>query len=486
MAAFFLLRRLFGLAPWPYHLLCVLVHAANAALVLRLLLRRYAPAAALGAALLFAVLPVHVEAVAYVSELPETLMTVFVLLAWLSLERPEAAQGRGLLFFALALLSKEQAIMFPGILALHDWAFHKTPFWSPKRRGLYLALAGCAAGYLALRTAVLGRPFHVGVDYFAGAPWLTRALTLAKFYVTGLLWPAASGLGVRYDFSRPAIPDASAGDALAWACLLTGALALGGALWRFARGGAGAKPAFWLLSAALFFLPASNLIVPLNVIGAQRHLYFPSIGLCLLAGAALARLPRGRAWALAAACAWFGARTWLAARAWSDEGTFHAENVRVNPLSASARAGLGAWQAAAGLKAEAEASFLAAIERDPRDPQSYYNLGRLRWERGELAGAEAAFRQALERNPGDADVWIFLAELAALRKDLPGARKSLTRAIELKPWDATAHFNLAGLLLKAGDARGAARHFRKYLQIDPGAQDAPQIKALVLRLEGGR
>src|SRR5208283_3945141 len=105
MFVVFLIHQAAGLRVWPYHLANVALHAGNAVLLLRLLQRRYGRQTAALAAILFALLPIHVEAVAYASELPEVLMLTWILLAWHALEYPARPSAAGFGFFCLALLT---------------------------------------------------------------------------------------------------------------------------------------------------------------------------------------------------------------------------------------------------------------------------------------------------------------------------------------------------------------------------------------------
>jgi hypothetical protein len=116
-----------GGSPWPFHLTNVLAHAAASVLVLLLAKRLLPPAAALAAALLFAVHPVHVEAVANLVGRAEVLATLFTVAAALLYlewgERPTPLRGAGvLLLVLLGLGSKESAFAAPALLLVVDWA----------------------------------------------------------------------------------------------------------------------------------------------------------------------------------------------------------------------------------------------------------------------------------------------------------------------------------------------------------------------------
>src|SRR5262249_38066537 len=113
MLSFALTALPFGFVPWIFHLGNLLLHAANTMLIFLLLKRRYSCEAALGAACIFSVLPVHVEAVAYIAGRSELLASFFLLLAWLELESAKPRRVLGFLWYACSLLSKEQVVLFP-------------------------------------------------------------------------------------------------------------------------------------------------------------------------------------------------------------------------------------------------------------------------------------------------------------------------------------------------------------------------------------
>lgn len=455
-------RQAFGTAPWVYHLTSVALHAFNAWLLLRLLRRRYAQRAAFGAALLFAVLPVHNEAVAYVSGRSELLLLAWLLLAWLDLEPGDADARarnlpRGLAFFSLALLSKEQAVMFPAVLALWDRALGRASLRDPERRSAYAWLALLTGAYLLLRTAVLGRPFELGFDYFGGQAYLVRLLSMSRFALVHYLFPMATGLGLRTDYSQPLIGHATPGDWAAWLCLAVWAGLLAQAAGRLALGARGARASFWIWAAFLFLLPVSNLLLPFNVIGAQRYLYVPSAAFCVLSAQALSALGRPGTVLLPALALYYGGATLRRNRIWRDEKTFYSAAARENPFSAGAKSGLGVALAREGRLEEAVRTFEDAIQANPAHPMAYYNLGKIHYERGDLARAQERFQRAAERDPGDPDLQVFLG-LVAERSGHPArAEGRYRRALELRPWDALARYNL-GLLLAAGREReGRAR-----------------------------
>lgn len=312
------------------------VHAACSALVAVLVLRLGGgrTAAALAGAL-FAVHPVHVEAVANGVGRAELLATLFVLAGSLAYLGGRArAPGRIAAVCALYLLAlgaKEIAVSFPALLLVLDvlrTRRARTPLHRVFRDNLPLlaALTATLAVYLALRVAATeGLMSNSPAPYFYGVTAARRVATAVRVwpeYLRLLLWPADLSM----DWGPDAIRVVGWGSPRVWLGLAVGAaLAAGAALsWRRGRWVAGAVA--WL---ALALLPVSNLLFPIGVVLAERNLYLPSVGLAFVFPplvAAVARAPRRGARVLATAAAAVllalgAARTWARTPDWRSSRT---------------------------------------------------------------------------------------------------------------------------------------------------------------------
>ncbi len=294
--------RLLGWGPAGFHLVNVLLHAANAVLLLALARRMGCPdRAALFAAALFAVHPVAAWPVASIVARVDLLPVLFVLLAWCALCAPPGGRA-GLrravwagAFFLLALLSKESAAAFLAVpvLALRRM---KDPDGGV-RVGWPVAFSVGAAAlvYLAARRAiglalliprVLIDPLTNPLVLLPRTARLLAALRLAGRYILYLLAP------VRFDdpwnYFDPALPSPGMGPGviltLALLAVWSGAIVL---LW-LRRHRAALPLAFSLAS----FLPASNILFPISSLYAQNFLYMPLAGLCLAGAAVLGRAGR--------------------------------------------------------------------------------------------------------------------------------------------------------------------------------------------------
>jgi len=286
--------RLWGESPVGYHVVNVLLHALASVLVLALLARFVSLPAALAGAVVFAVHPVHVEAVANVVGLSELLAAAAVLGACLVYLGPDApgpmSAGRSALrlgalsvLYLVGLGAKEIAVTLPGLLLLLELcrADRDRSLVERLRREMpvFLSLAAVLAAYLLLRTSVLGT-----LTGEVPAPAL-RGLSGGERVLTALTaWPEYLRLMV---FPRTLSADYAPGVMMA-ARTVTPTVILGAGLLVVCVGGAfAAYRRAPMLSGglgwfAIAVLPVSNLLFPAGILLAERTLYLPSVGLALV------------------------------------------------------------------------------------------------------------------------------------------------------------------------------------------------------------
>ncbi len=464
--------------PGGFHLTNLLLHTLVSVLVLQVA-RHLLPAgpAPLLASLLFAVHPIHVEAVAWVQGRVDLMSAAGVFLALLlGLAGTEAAGGRRLLCWVgsamalfLALLAKEVAVITPLLMAVILVGEPSRGGW--RRVLACLPLFGLQGAafllYFGLRTAALGAP----VLGLLGDPPLGDRLLLAlrviPVYLRLLLWPV--GLNPKHPVAPPSGP--LDGDVLLGAAL---AVALGAGAFIWGRRIPGLGPGLaWL---ALAWLPASNLIpIPAFVV-AERYLYLPSAGFCIaLAGAAAGREAlRGR-WrnlqvaAIAALLLILAGLAAAQATLWRDPRTFYEGLVRLNPNSPLAHNGVGAVYLDLGEEARAEAEFREVLRLHPGHAAALNNLGILAQRRGDLAEARRLYQQALAARPFQAEVWNNLGTLHEEEGDLVRAAAAYAEAVRLDPTIPRFIANLAGVLAAQGRREEAVRLLEEAIRLDPTA-----------------
>lgn len=492
---YLLLHRAFGPTPWVFHLANILLHAGTslvAWLVIDRLVRGSvrpesagAPAApGFLAAAVFAVHPVHTEAVTWISGMMDVGCTFFSLLSFLLLLRADESRrftglhAASLAAFLLGALCKEPALVLPLLVAAH--AFIHEP--RAGSRGAFffrrwLPYLGVASVYLALRAYALRglAPFPSTAPVPLGEVLLTLPFLFAR-YLAMLVLPV--GLTVLHHIAPVA-------DLLSWRALTGLAVTIGFASATLVAA-ARRRPSFLALCfTALPLLPA--LYVPaltqrLENALADRYLYFSSFGGVLILALALARARSGRAWgplvvATGAAIAVFSVMTVERNTVWSTNLTLWTDAEAKAPRSAIAHANLGYALLHAGRTDEGRRHLREALALDPEipgnlvragvlysgrgflkkailelnlallfDPRSVearYNLGVAYQEKGWTDAAIEQYRIALSIRPDLADARLNLGIAYGTNGLADLAVEQLEEAVRLMPDDPTARLDLA-------------------------------------------
>lgn len=470
-----------GLAPWHYHLVNVLIHAGNAALVAWLLLwmagtsgRRELRGPALVAACIFAVSPMAAETVAYVSS-RSTALAAFLMLVTLRLAAPALGDGARRLplpalgTFLLALLTKEEAVSLPLFLLLLDYFFV-----AGRNLGRVVRHARFHIPFLAL--PVLG----LAARRVVTGTWLPApALDPVRYLLTqaaafpGYLTRALIPVFPAFYRGAPAAglpPDlATVGLGLVGTGLIVAAVAL---RHRFA------DASFAVLWMAAGLLPSSSLVA-LKEMVVDHRAYLGMAGVCLVLGRLL--WGRVRPAVLVVLLLVLGARSlhyeWVLAdpvRAWKD-AVAHA------PGSVEAWIALGdAYQAANDVTAEL--AYKKAVGLDPWDARAWTNLGNFFLREHRFAEAESAMRRAAQDAPGDSRIHDNLGAIIEYLGRWQEAEKEYELAIAGQPVIASPRINLARVLIARGDYDRARALLESAKSLEIDAQDARQIESLEARL----
>jgi protein O-mannosyl-transferase len=320
-----------GQVAW-FHAMNVAWHAGASVLVAVLVRRWSGDRAALVSGLLFAVHPVHVEAVANIVGRAELMAALFALLA------VYAALGCDRVGWSAAalvggLLSKENAAVVPGLIV---WGWMLGLARPSRRRMLGYAASwiAVAAAYAVTRETILNplsRIENIAPVFVGAAPWAVRLTAVAAFADVARLLVFPLTLRVDYSPAERTLVTSPLDPrfVLGLLCLV----ALGGLIglaWRRGR----RVEAFGLGWIAIALLPVANLVFPVGVLVAERTLYLPSAGLALAAGAWLADLAPAR-WRVVAAALVVagGVRTALRVPVWRDLNTVVLSELEDSPRS---------------------------------------------------------------------------------------------------------------------------------------------------------
>ena len=317
------------------HAVNLVWHAATSVAVAALA-RRWSggsQGAALLAGVVFAVHPVHVEAVANIIGRTELMATFFAVLSvWIVLEHDHLWWS--LAAWTLGLFSKETAIVVPA-LVIAGWIASVGRQPSRRRMLAYgLGWLGLGSAYLALRWSVLHSAAHhlaVAPVFVEASPIAVRLTAISSFtdFARLLVFP----LKLRADYSpaeRTLVTTSLDGRVLLGLGCLLAWVAL--VVWAWRRGRR--VEAFGLLWIVIALMPVSNLLFPSGVLVAERTLYLPSVGFALAVAVWVKEVPIRRWWAVAALVVLLGGvRTALRVPVWASQQSVLASVIKDSPRS---------------------------------------------------------------------------------------------------------------------------------------------------------
>lgn len=484
--AFWVQWLLWGRNTLGYHLVSVFLHAISAVLVWRLLVRLKIPGAGL-AGMLFAVHPVCVASVAWISELKNTLSVPFCLLSFWCYLFFEENQGENkpkkarcfywlsLGTFALSLLSKTSTTMLPVVLLLCAWWQRgriTKQDWLRTSPHFGLALAFGLLTVWFQNHQVIGN-VTVQTENFWGR--LAGAGMAVWFYLGKALLP----LSLNMIYPRWEI---HASSALAYVpVLLLGAVFT--ICWRFRRAW-GRHALFGLGCFVVTLFPVLGFfdMLFLQFSRVSDHFqYLPLIAVLALGAASIrVSLPltifRVAAPVLIIA---LGVLTVQRAGVLASDEKLWADTVAKNPAAWNAHNNLGCIRAEQNKMAEAMQHFEASIKFNPRNAQAHVNLGKALAIQNKFIEAEAHFQTALDLRPNNAEAHAFYGSALAAQGKMPKAIEHLRESVQLQP-DVETRLQLAAMLRATGDVREAVEQTRLALVATPDMPEAMSNLAWLL------
>ena len=494
LTTFWILHKFFGLNPSPYHMLNVLMHAGSAALLWRVLRQLNVRGAWLGAAL-WALHPVIVQSVAWVTELKNTQSCLFYLLSILCFLKMDANEtgdrvrwwrhGWALLFFVLAIMSKPSTVMLPGVLALCVWWRRGRIRW----RDIANLIPFVLISALASAWTIWEQKFHSGASGAEWAQtWPDRLIIAGRaiwFYLGKLLWPHP----LIFIYPRW---DISSSHLMAYLPLLV-ALAALFALWLIRR--KWKRPVFF--ATAYFVISLFPVLGFFNVyffrfsFVSDHFQYLASMGPLALAGAGMTEGMAAIGWKSflrSAICGvilfGLGVLTWRQSTIYRDVVTLYTSTLKKNPGCWMAHYNLAIALRANGETDRAIAHYRQAVTLRPDYAEAHYNLGRILVEKGELNEAIAHYEKALSVNPADAEAHNNLGNALLRIGRLDEAIVHYQKALTIQPDYADASCNLASALLSKGDMDGAIDHYLAGLARSPNYPEAQYNVANALLRKG--
>ncbi len=504
---------LWGMDPHGYHLTNLILHALNGVLFYFVALRLLAAAfrhplnpgefslraAALFAALLFALHPLRVESVAWITERRGLLAGVFFFLSLLcylrAVARAEAARSRwmgaALVAYGLSLVSKTSGVALPVVLLALDvyplgrpgggvraWLEARNRrILSEKAPFLIIAIAAMAVAVIAEHQRGAMR----GLDKYGPGLRVAQGLFAPAFYLWKMLVPA--GLFPMYAKVADAVPaywpfQPGAAAILSAGIAVTLALTAGLFLLR-SRFPAGL--ANWFCYVALLG-PVLGIVRFGDYLAADRYTYLACLGWPLLAAGGAISITRldkeSRPYKARLLCAagvlvlaGLGALTWKQSRVWRDSETLFQHVLTVAPDSAAAHNNLGIILGSRGELDEAIRHYRLVLKTDPDDDNAHFNLGVTLSAEGKLDEAIRHYRRYVQLDHSHSNfrlaAYHSLGILLSRQGKLEEAAESYRRALEIEPNFEEGQNNLGLILSGLGRPKEAIGHFEKALELNP-------------------
>lgn len=506
---------IFGNTPSIGHLINLMLYAGCGFLVFRLMQYFFSGAALwvpLSVALLFMVHPVHTEVVANIKGRDDILHFLFTigallfLMKYLKRENKKYLAWSALLYF-LALLCKEMAVTFLGIIPVTLWFFST---WSWKRimlnTGLYTAVL---AIYLVIRLSVLdGLTFDEDITVInnglvaanSEADRLASSLVIMGRYVKLLFLPHP----LSWDYSFNQLPIVSFTH---WQSLLSMALYMGLAIICL-RGFGKKDPLAWSI---LFFVISmsivSNIFIMLGATMAERFLFTPSLGFATAIVLLLARISKTglnnkinqrsgvMASVLAVLFLLFSIKTLQRNMVWESNQSLYESGVITAPNSTRTWSALGTsyrFQAETSqfnserlaLYNEALACYQKSITILDDNFESWYNMGVVYGQLGMPGPALAAFRKTVSISPRYANAWNNIGVHYFNLQQYDSAQLNFQRAYDVNPDDGNILANMGLIYHNTGDLTSAIQWYLRGLEADPDNKNTAKNLALAYRQHG--
>lgn len=432
--------------PFGYHMVNTLLHGCVSLLVLRVAYQlSTSRSMAFWAGMLFALHPVHSDAVAWISGRGEILSCGFMLAAF-SLylagrysTRITAIHSLAAAFYLFALMSKETSATLPLLIVIYEYAVHR----NRNIKSLLLRVAPFAAAmaaYLALRFAFLD------ILVWNNTPFASRlwtSLTLVVAYIKSLVFPF--GLKVFYDLPIQISPYSTV-------VVLAASILTGVTFMLLFIAGRNRLLFFSFVWCGVALLPVCGIMTLINpALIADRYLYVPSVGLAFAFGIIMNR-PRLEASGIrrhsliqaggSMILILLALLTITRNNDWRDQQTYIRSVIRDAPRSGFAHYNRALIARDAGRLDEAIGEFNAALADHPDFAEAHYSLGVIAYQQGRMQDAETFFLRTLEYEPRDINAINNLGSIYALTGRISEAARTFERGLAVTPGDEIIRGNL--------------------------------------------
>jgi len=460
-----------NLNPFPYHLFSLFFHLGAVLTVYLLVYLLTNSFVALTTASLFAVHPLLIEAVSWISGAAYSQYGFFLILAlllYLFSLKEKKFYLLSLFAFMLALFSSERSIIFSGIIFIFFLAFEKNRSGWKKLIPFFLISGLWMLFYFS---AIPQRINSLQTNFYQKPEMLNPLLQIPvaiSSYLELIFWPKDLTLyHSEMLFSQ--------GEYLLRLAVFL--LFLGFTVWLFFKN----RPlSFW---PGLFLIGLLPTLTPFGIswIVAERYAYFSSLGIFVLIALALERISQTKFGKktvpviLGIILILLSGRTIARNMDWQNQDTLWLAAAKTSPSSPQNHNNLGDYYGRLGEYEKAVEEFKKAIELQPNYGDAYHNLANTYQQIGKIDLAIENYQKALEFNPG---LWQSLQNLAVIyfqSKDFEKAAQYQEKAVEIDPQNASLHFNLGVIYLEKNQKEKADQEFQKAFDLDPKLKESSSL-----------
>lgn len=473
-----------GPTPAIFHLFQVLLHIANAVLLLIFLNRIFKDWVAILASLLFLIHPINSESVVYISALQDTLYFFFGIISLLIIQMKNKRVHLYILLFISMLatiLSKETGLLFILISTVYSFLYHRQEF----KKILLIALATLAC-YALLRFGI-AQVFYqpIGLAPIIRAPLETRLLTIPKivfYYLSTFFWPLNLAISQHWlvktpslgGFFLPLVIDSA---------VLFGLVNLGLIIYKRNQELFKALVLFstWLILG----MGLNSNLIPLDMTVADRWFYFPSVGLIGLLSilASLAKI-NNQYWKfnllmiLLIILSLYGLRTFIRTFDWRDITTLYGHDIKINRDSFDLENNYGVALYRAGKYDEAATYFQRSIELAPYWYTSWHNIGLIYERDKKIESAREAYQKTIELSGGAYFGYISLARLNLMYGEAKEAEAIVQQALKRYPKNSELWLLLALSEHRLNNKDAATQAAQQAFNLSRGSKEAFVLESL--------
>lgn len=471
----FLLYKLFGMSPWPFRLVNILFHCGSVVLVYAIVRRLTKPTIALAASLLFAVHPIIVESVTWISGGWYVWSGfLFLLSFWLYISfekhRKTGVYILSFLAFSLSILISIKSVSLLALFLVYEWVCGTLARnW---KRLIPFCIVSIGFAFF-LSTLIQGRIATVSATSYQSFSELHNPFLQFPFAVSSylwlLFWPE------RLTLYHAAFSMNTVSHMLRTGVTLCYLIVLAVALWKRKQVG------LWL---SWFLIALAPVLTPLKInwIVAERYAYLATVSWCVVMGMVFDRLLSSKKWKVPVYIIGvviflaLSTRTIIRNSEWRNGDTLWLATVKRSPEAQNSWNNLGNVYSRHGEYEKSIEAFTQATRINPNYADAYHNIGSSYVQMKKYEEAIPFFEKALYINPNLWQSYQNLGFIAVANKEYPKAIEYFEKALTINPQEVAVWTNAAVLYLETGNKDKARDAVEQAIALDPGDVQARNLQ----------